>query len=147
MTPLSVLKLRIETVVVAFVGLCLLSSGCSNRPESYVSVTGAFRFVDGTPLTGVRGLVRFSSVERASRDPSYADITPEGRFQIWSYVEDGSSMAEGIPVGEYNVVLLVQEPDPQNPVVKEKYKHFEETPWRAIVTKDDRHFVFKLEKN
>ena len=147
MAPLSHPKMRIETVAVVFVGIFLLIGGCSKRPENHITVTGAFVFEDGTPLTRMQGLVRFSPVERASRAPSYAELTPKGRFQLWSYVEDGSSTAEGMSVGEYNVVLLVQEPDPQKPVVKEKYRHFEETPWRATVTKDDRHFVFKLEKN
>ena len=139
--------IRSETVVVLFVGIFLLCDGCSKRPESHFTVTGAFMFEDGTPLTGMQGLVRFSPIERDSLAPSDADRTPEGDFQLWSYVEEGTSIEEGMPLGEYNVVLLVDEPDPQKPVVKEKYRHFEETPWRATVTEVDRHFEFKLEMN
>jgi len=89
--PLSHPKMRIETVAVVFVGIFLLIGGCSKRPESHITVTGAFVFEDGTPLTRMQGLVRFSPVERTSRAPSYAELTPNGRFQLWSYVEDGSS--------------------------------------------------------
>jgi len=52
-----------------------------------------------------------------------------------------------MPLGEYNVVLLVQEQDPKEPVVKETYRHFEETPWRATVTGHDMYFKFKLKRN
>ena len=91
MAPLSHPKMRIETVAVVFVGIFLLIGGCSKRPENHITVTGAFVFEDGTPLTRIQGLVRFSPVERTSRAPDYAELTPNGRFQLWSYVEDGSS--------------------------------------------------------
>ena len=130
------------------IGICWICIGCSRSPENYVATKGVFLFEDGEPLTGVRGLVRFTPVKRASRAPSFGQIKPDGRFQLWTYEKEHGDRYGGLPAGDYNVVLLVEDLDPGKPIVKEKYQHFEETPWRATVTEDgENDFTFRLERN
>ena len=138
------LSLQQITLATACVGLLLTASlgACSSRPEDYLLATGEFVWEDGTPLTGVTGLVRFSpSEERHTRASSTGELRADGTFEVSTYETQHGQPYKGLLAGDYNVVLLEYDRENKERVVPEKYRHFEESPWRATVAADrENHF-------
>ena len=138
------------TLATACFGLLLTVSlgGCSNRPDDYLLATGEFVWEDGTPLTGVTGLVRFTPIkERHERASSTGELLSDGNFELSTYEMQHGQQHKGLRAGEYNVVLLEYDQEDRPRVVPERYRHFEETPWRATVAADgENHFKLVVER-
>ena len=126
------------------VNLC----GCASPPDDYVLATGEFVWEDGTPLTGVTGLVRFTPLnERHERASSTGELQSDGKFEVSTYETRYGQQHKGLPLGEYNVVLLEFDQQDKPRVIPEKYRHFEESPWRATVAADSQnHFKLVVER-
>lgn len=130
----------------AIVALCVAAgSGCSRVPEGNACVTGQIHVHTGEPLEGVEGIVRFDPEELytgGDRGASIGWLDTDGSFEIMT-----KSAGDGVPLGDYRVVLVVRNEDgaPADQVHFD-YKHFETTPWRATVTKDGpNYFEFTLD--
>ena len=134
---------------IAHVWLLLTVSlvGCGGRPDDYVLATGEFVLEDDTRLTGVTGLVRFSpELERSERASSAGDLQTDGTFELSTYEEQHGEAYKGLRVGEYIVVLLEYDKEGKSRVIPEKYRHFQESPWKATVVADgENHFKFVVE--
>ncbi len=119
--------------------------GCGRLPEGNARAGGQIKFKDGQPLTGVVGVVRFdpeSLYTGGSRGASVGSLRSDGSFRVMT-----RTPGDGVPIGDYRVVLVVQNEDgtPADQVHFD-YKHFETTPWRANVTADGANeFEFELD--
>ena len=138
------------TLTTACVGffLTMSSGGCSSRPDDYLLATGEFVWEDGASVTGVAGLVRFSPIiERHERASSTGELRPDGSFELSTYEMQHGQQHKGLRVGEYNVVLLEFDQEDTERVIPEKYRHFEDSPWRAtVVAGGENHFRLVVEK-
>ena len=136
--------------------LCLLVIGCSEqRPEGFFSVTGEFQLPDGSPLIDASAFVRFDPYDPENPDTDEpwlsgslpgkscrGELTPDGRFELMTL-----RPSDGVAVGHYKVMLIVQMLESEEPVVNERYKLYENTPLTAHVKADgNHHFVFQLEE-
>jgi hypothetical protein len=132
-------------IATIFASALVLASGCSRVPEGNAHATGQIKFKDGSNLTGVVGVVRFDPetlYTGGSRGASVGSLKSDGSFRMMT-----STPGDGVPIGEYRVVLVVQNTDgtPADRVHFD-YKHFETTPWRANVTVDGKNdFEFRLD--
>jgi hypothetical protein len=133
-------------VIFAVTAVGILSlNGCSRVPEGNARAGGQINFKDGRKLTGVVGVVRFdpeSLYTGGSRGASVGSLRSDGSFQMMT-----RTPGDGVPIGDYRVVLVVQNADgsPAD-AVHFDYKHFETTPWRAHVEVDgENEFEFVLD--
>ena len=144
------LNRRSITLSIACLGLLLISGfvGCEGRPDEYCLATGEFSWEDGAPLTGVRGLVRFSPIkERHERASSTGELRSDGSFELSTYETQYGKLHKGLRPGEYNVVLLEYDRADKPRIIPENYRHFEESPWRATVLAEDiNHFRLVVER-
>lgn len=141
-TPLSSTESIGLIVVISILSL----NGCSRIPEGSARAAGQIKFKDGRNLTGVVGVVRFdpeSLYSGGSRGASVGSLRSDGSFQMMT-----RTPGDGVPIGDYRVVLVVQNADGSSAdQVHFDYKHFETTPWRANVTVDGANdFVFLLDR-
>jgi len=139
---------RMKTFAVIIAVTAVVSSalnGCSRVPEGNAQAGGQIKFKDGRKLTGVVGVVRFdpeSLYTGGSRGASVGTLRADGGFRMMT-----RTPGDGVPIGDYRVVLVVQNADgsPAD-AVHFDYKHFETTPWRAHVEVDgENEFEFLLD--
>jgi hypothetical protein len=99
---------------------------------------------DGTPLQGLQGsaVLRFDPADPEVRETreSIGYLEDDGTFQVMTY-EGG----DGVPLGDYKVVLTMEKLPENYQIVPDPYTHYETTPWTATVSADGRnHFVLKI---
>ena len=140
--------LQNQIVYSAAICLSLLSAGCSGRPEGFVPVSGEFTWEDGSPMTGVEGMVRFdpfdpSDPERTQVLCSTGIIDSYGRFQLMTYRK-----GDGAPVGHYKVKLFLLPDSDAKRILHPDYEHYIRAPLEATVTADgDNHFKFTVDRS
>jgi hypothetical protein len=132
-----------------------LPSGCSGRPEGFVSVSGAFKFEDGTPLKGVRGYVKFYPLDPGNPDTDDSRLEGKLSEQIatGSLADDGQfelsteQQGDGVKPGNYKIVLFVQNVEPGPPIVPERYTTYATPQWKVRDEPGvENHFEFPLKR-
>lgn len=125
--------------------LCLfVVLGCSRVADGHRKVTGLVMMADGNPLQGLKGsaVLRFDPADPEVREmrESVGYLEEDGTFHVMTY-EGG----DGVPLGDYKVVLTMEKLPENYKIVPDPYTHYETTPWTATVSEDgDNHFVLKI---
>ena len=140
-------SIRLTTACVVFF-FTVSMGGCSSRPDDYLLATGEIVWDDGARVTGVTGLIRFSPIkERNERSSSTGELRPDGSFELSTYETQYGQLHKGLRAGEYNVVLLEYDQEGKERVIPDKYRHFDESPWRATVVADgENHFTLVVKQ-
>lgn len=116
-----------------------LVAGCSRRPEGHRRVRGVIQLPGGEPLSGLKGasVIRFDSVNPETREEyeSIGMLEEDGSFEVMTY-----SGGDGVPLGEYKVVLNMEKYPENFKIVPDPYTHYETTPWRATVEADGKNY-------
>ncbi|REJ70045.1 MAG: carboxypeptidase regulatory-like domain-containing protein [Planctomycetota bacterium] len=101
------MRCQMRIVCFTFLTVVLIACGCDRQlsptdPEAY-TVEGRVTFDDGTPIPGV--LVSFDMLEGTANKWDWTD--DDGRYRI------GNDEGEGLPLGEYRVVVAppLEKPD------------------------------------
>ena len=142
-------QLRSKTLATPVSGLITLAVaitlvGCNRVPEGHRKVTGVVLMENGEPLAGLEGpaVVRFDPADPELREEreSIGYVDESGRFVVMTY-EGG----DGVPLGEYKVVLTIEKFPDNYKIVPDPYTHYETTPWTANVTAEGKnHFELTL---
>ena len=133
---------NVTSVLALLVSVSLI--GCNRVPDGHRKVTGVVLLESGEPLSGLEGpaVVRFDPADpevRESRE-SIGIVGDDGRFVVMTY-EGG----DGVPLGDYKVVLTMEKFPDNYKIVPDPYTHYETTPWTAEVTADgNNHFELTL---
>jgi len=79
--------------------------GCGRMPNGHVRVTGEVLMPDGSPFTLGSARVGFEPADLATRETStgLGVLDDQGRYEIMT-----SDANEGVPLGDYKVVLYVK---------------------------------------
>jgi len=136
-------------VIVCLLGLGVVVVGntCSRVTKGNRKVTGKILMSDGAPLGGLQGpaVVRFDPADPEVRETreSIGFIEDNGTFVVMTH-EGG----DGVPLGEYKVVLTMEKYLDNYKIVPDPYTHYETTPWSATVSAEgDNHFIFEIAQN
>ena len=139
-------KHSLRNEVVCWFGLAtvVVFTACSRVPEGHRKVTGIVLMADGEPLQGLQGpaVVRFDPADPEVRETreSIGYIDDDGTFVVMTY-EGG----DGVPLGDYKVVLTMEKRPENYKIVPDPYTHYETTPWSVTISADsDNHFRLEI---
>lgn len=119
------MKSSLRITVFFWVCLCVLPlCGCGN---GNVKATGMVAFDDGSPLT--TGIVVFKS----SQHQYTGLVNQDGSFKL-----GGINVGDGLPAGQYKVVLQNAIDAQEKPLVNEKFSSTEATPISFEITPETK---------
>ena len=134
-----------RAVVCCALAISVAQLGCSRVPDGHRKVTGQVLMIDGQPLQGLKGpaVVRFDPVDpevRETRESIGMLDESSGDFVVMTY-----SGGDGVPLGDYKVVITMEKYEENYKIVPDPFTHYETTPWTVTVSADgSNHFELQL---
>jgi hypothetical protein len=121
--------------------LILLITGC-NRGVPLYEATGEAAYSNGKKLP--ESIVEFRSVNDGDRHISSGMVGADGKFVMTT-----DELGEGVLAGEYKAVVIPRAHGGKHPVtmdaVPRKYRDYQTTPLKFVVTEDESKNHFRLE--
>jgi hypothetical protein len=130
---------RFGTLVIALILAAAL--GCGGR--STYPVRGKVVFPDGTPLPG--GRVIAEPTDATHQVSARGEIQPDGTFELGTFTDN-----DGALEGEHHVLitppedLVIVEGKPRRPSIDKRFKRFETSELKIVVTRDPGKNNFTL---
>jgi hypothetical protein len=125
-----------------FGSLCTsLISGCHSG--EYYPVSGQIVDMQGQPIEGIEGAQVVFSLQNGLTS-SVGDVQADGSFEMFT-----ERPGDGVPPGEYRVLIARKYLDPERPapqVIDARYENFDSSGLKAMVEPKSNVFEFKVER-